>query len=100
MEDFKDFKLFNCDNFSLFSCSWYAQVAFLGKPQFKRISFQNYKHWYLIPIWSANAVKGTVVNRVLHGGSLEITHTVLMKTPLHIPRLDAYAQDNSLVPTP
>ena len=38
--------------------------TFVEKPQSTIISFQNYKHWYLIHTWSDKAILGTVVNRV------------------------------------
>ena len=60
------------------ACSRNAPSLFVAKPQWKRISFQNYKHLYLMHSLSAKAFKGTVVNRELpffHGGSLEITLT-------------------------
>ena len=56
-----------------------AKISLIGKKQFKIISFQNYKHWYLIYTWSEQYIKVTVVNRTMpskHGGSLEITPTV------------------------
>ena len=43
------------------------------------ISFQTYKHRYLIRTWSEKGFKGTVVNWAmssLHGGSLEISLTI------------------------
>ena len=52
------------------------------KPQLKLIRFQNYKHCCLINTWSDKALNGTVVNRALsplHGGSLKILLTVLLK---------------------
>ena len=43
----------------------------------KKISFQNYKQWYLIHTSSDKAFKGTVVTSPsLHGGSSENTFTV------------------------
>ena len=48
--------------------------AFVEKPQLKIISFQNYKHFYLMNTWSDNALKGTVVNQTLpslHGDALD-----------------------------
>ena len=39
---------------------WIENLVFQEKPKLKIISFQNYKHWYLIHTWSA--FKGTVVN--------------------------------------
>ena len=47
----------------------------------KMISFQNYKHWYIIHTSPDKTFKGTVVNQALlslHGGSLKITLTVLL----------------------
>ena len=46
------FKVFNLDNFYLFSWSIHEQVTALEKPQMKIISFQHYKHWYLNHTWS------------------------------------------------
>jgi len=53
-----------------------AQETFTEKPQLKTISFQTYKHRYLILTWSEKVLKGTVVILTvssLHVGSLEIT---------------------------
>ena len=54
------------------------QVNFIYKPQLKTVSFENYKHGYLL-YTSGKAFKDTLVNRALSsldGESLEITFTL------------------------
>ena len=46
------------------SCSRNAQVT----RKEKLISFQNYKHWYLINTWSDKAFPGTWIVSPFHGG--------------------------------
>ena len=68
-------KVFNSDNFHMFSCSRNMQVTFV----LVNNQYQNFKHWYLIHTWSHKAFKGTFVNRTLpflHERSLKITLTV------------------------
>ena len=41
----------------MFFCSWNAQVTFVENTELKIISFQSYKHWYLIQTWSDTAFR-------------------------------------------
>ena len=55
-------------------------LLFAEKPQIKINSLKKQKHGYLMHTWSDKAYKGTIVNQALsyfHGGSLEITLSVL-----------------------
>ena len=77
-----DFKVFNFDNFCMFSCSRNAQVFFVEKTQYKIIGFKIYTNSYLIHTCSDKAFKGAVVNQALsslHEGSLKIALTVPLK---------------------
>ena len=66
----------------MFSCSRNAQVTTVKKPQLKRISFKNYKHWYLIHTWSNTDFKCTVVNRALTSVNWLLLETTLKDVPL------------------
>ena len=57
----EDILFFKFKIIPIFSCTKNEQLLF-KKPQLKIISFQNYKHWYLIHTWSEKAFKGTVVS--------------------------------------
>ena len=62
MEDIVVFQVFHSDH------SFFHEVeicqSFLENPQSKIISFQNFKHWYLIYTWSDKGIKGIIVNQV------------------------------------
>ena len=80
-------KVFNSDNSLMHFCIRKVQVTYVLKPQLKIISFQIYKHWYLIHEWWDKALMGTVVNRHCHlfmEWSLEIMLTVPL-TYLSVP---------------
>ena len=47
-------KVFNSDGFHMFYYSRNAQVSFVENPLLKINSFQNFTHWYLIHVWSAD----------------------------------------------
>ena len=67
--------MLNSEDSYQISCNRNAKISLIGKKQFKIISFQNYKHWFLIC--------NTYLIRTMpskHGGSLEITPTVPLST--------------------
>ena len=48
--------------------------SLMMRSQFKVLSFQNVKHWYIIHTWPDKAFTGTVVNRAL-AWSVTLDHT-------------------------
>ena len=52
-------------NSNMLFCTKNSLVTFVKKPQYKIISFRNYKHLYLIHTWSDWAFDCTLVNQAL-----------------------------------